>query len=109
MLASVLILVIVLAHSVLGTSLLCFYFYSLCYAAVLLKFACYAQYHAQEQELLSNYVAIDLQFCMTNLLNVADNLILTVLLECIYESMLYHMLTVLLEYINCSLQFSTNA
>ena len=27
-----------------GTSLLCFYFQLLCYAAVLLKFICYAQY-----------------------------------------------------------------
>ena len=30
-------------------------FLSICYAAVLLKFTCYAQYYAQEHELLSDY------------------------------------------------------
>ena len=39
-----------------GTSLLYFYFYLLCYAAVLLKFTYYAQYYAQEQKLLSDYI-----------------------------------------------------
>ena len=45
------------------------YFYPLCYAAELLKFT----YYVQEQELLSDYVVIYLQFCMSNLLHVADN------------------------------------
>ena len=67
----------------LGTSLLWFWFYSLCYAAVLLEFTYYAQYYAQEQKLLSDYYAIHIQFCMYNLLHVADNFIKTVLLECI--------------------------
>ena len=35
-----------------GTSLICFDFHPLCYAAVLYKFTYYAQYYAQEQELL---------------------------------------------------------
>ena len=52
-----------------GTSLLCFYFYPLCYAAVLLKFT----YYAQEQELLSDYYAIYIQFCISNSLHVVDN------------------------------------
>ena len=58
-----------------GTSLLCLYFYPLCYAAVLLKFTYYTQYYAQEQELvlLSDYYAFYMQFCMRNLLHVADN------------------------------------
>ena len=44
-------------------------------------------------------------------LHVADNFIQTVLLECINKStsILYHTMTVLLEYIDCSLQFSINA
>ena len=32
----------------LGTGLLCLLFYLLCYAAVLIKFTCYAQNYAQE-------------------------------------------------------------
>ena len=40
-----------------GTSLLCFYFQPLCYAAVLLKFTYHAQNYAQEQELWSEYYA----------------------------------------------------
>ena len=39
-------------------------------------------YYAQEQELLSDYVAIYVQFCMSNSLHVADNFVKTVLLEC---------------------------
>ena len=50
---------------------------------------------------------------MRNSLDVADNFIKTVLLECRkiakYTTMLYHTVTVLLEYIYLSLQFSTNA
>ena len=91
----------------LETSLLCFYFYPLCYAAVLLKFT----YYAQEQELLSDYYAFYMQFWMNNSLHVADNFIRTVLLECIngrYQST-YYTMTVLLEYIDRSLQFYTNA
>ena len=43
-------------QSLIRTSLLCFYFYMLCYAAVLLKFTYYyAQYYAQEQGLLPDY------------------------------------------------------
>ena len=42
---------------VVGTNLLCSYFYPLCYAAVLLKFT----YYAQEQELWSEYYAIYIQ------------------------------------------------
>ena len=59
----------------LGTSLRCFYFYPLCYAAVFLKFTYYPQYYAQEQELLSDYYAIHdhIQSCMNNSLHVADN------------------------------------
>ena len=49
----------------LGTSLLCFYFYPLCYATVLIKFTYYAQYYAQEQELLSDYYASYMQFTET--------------------------------------------
>ena len=78
-----------------GTDLLCFYFYPLCYAAVLLKFTYYAQYYAQEQELY----AIHTQFCMNNSLHVAE----TVLLECIkewYQSRLYYALT----YDDCSIR-----
>ena len=43
-----------------------------------------------------------------NSLHVADDFIQTVLLECINEStsILYHTMTVLLEYIDCLLQFS---
>ena len=74
----------------------------MCYATVLLKFT----YYAQEQELLSDYHA----FMYGNSLHVANNFIQTVLLECMNErtSMLYHTVTVLLEYINRSLQFSKN-
>ena len=46
--------------------------FPLCYTAVLLKFTYYAQYYAQEQE-LSDYVAIYVQFCMSNSLHVAGN------------------------------------
>ena len=102
--------------SILGTNLLCFYFCPLCYAAVLLKFTYYAQYYAEEQELLSDYYAIYIQFCMNNSPHVADNSHKTVLIKCInkwYQSIplcsSYHAVTVLLEYTDCSLQFSTNA
>ena len=37
--------------------LLWFYFYPLCYAAVLLKFTHCAEYYTQEEELLSDYYA----------------------------------------------------
>ena len=59
-------------------------FYPLCYAAVLLKFTYYAQFNAQEQELLSDYYAFYMQSCTRYSLHVADNLIFikTVLLEC---------------------------
>ena len=58
---------------------------------------------------------IIMQFYMRNSLHVADNFIITVLLECIIER--YRsiplcsiiMMTVLLEYIDLSLQFSTSA
>ena len=71
-------------------------------------------YCAQEQELLSDYCGIYIQFCMSNSLHVAENFIKTVLLECINERyQVYHnarsMMTVLLEYTDCSIQFSTNA
>ena len=54
---------------------------------------------------------------MSNSLHVADNILVikkTVLLECInkgikYTIMLYYMMTVLLEYIDCLLEFFTNA
>ena len=64
-------------------------------------------YYAQEQEFLSDYYA----FMFGNSLHVANNFIQTVLLECINENtgMLYHTMTVLLEYIDCSLQFFINA
>ena len=80
----------------LGTNLLCFHFYPyiLCYAAVLLKFT----YHAQEQELLSDYYAI----LHGNSLHVADNFIKTVLLECINEGIkVYHYA---LLYNDCSIR-----
>ena len=48
-------------------SLLCFNFYPLYYAAVLLKYT----YYAQEQIFLSVNVAIYVQFCMSSLLYVA--------------------------------------
>ena len=83
----------------LGTS---FYFYPLCYAAVLLKFTYYAQYYAQEQELVSDYYAFYMQFCMSNLLNVADNFIITVLLECISEW--YEVYYYALSYNDCSIR-----
>ena len=40
---------------------------------MLLKITYYAQFYAQEQELLSDYYAVYMQFCMRNLLHVADN------------------------------------
>ena len=46
-----------------------FYFYPLCYTAVLLKFIYYAQYYAQEQELLSDYI-LHPQLCMKNSLHI---------------------------------------
>ena len=49
------------------------YFYPLCYAAVLFQFTYYAQQYAQEQELLSDYYAFYVQFCMSSSLHVADN------------------------------------
>ena len=67
----------------LGTSILCFY--PLRYAAVLLKFTYHAHYYTQEQQLLSDYYDVYLQFCTNNSLNIADNFIETVLLECINE------------------------
>ena len=51
------------------------YFYPLFYAAVFLKFTYYAQYYAQEQELLSDYYAIYMQVGMNNSLHVADTFI----------------------------------
>ena len=53
-------------NMIIGTSLLCFYFYLLCYAAVFLKVTYYAQYYTQEHELLSDYYAFYMQFCMNN-------------------------------------------
>ena len=73
------------ACSKVGTSLLCFYFHLLCYAAVLLKFTYYTQYYAQEQGLWSEYYAICIQVCINNSLHIANNLRKTVLLQCIYE------------------------
>ena len=58
----------------------------ICYAAVLLKFTYYA--HTQEQE-----------FCQTIMLLCME----------IHYNMLYHTMTVLLEYIDRSLLFSINA
>ena len=55
------------------TNLLCFYFYPLCYAAVLLKFTYYAQYYAQEQGLSSDYICYLYTICMNNSLHVANN------------------------------------
>ena len=54
------------------------------------------------------FVRLLYAFMYGNLLHVADNFIQTVLLECInkYTNMLYHTMTVLLEYIDRSLQFS---
>ena len=69
--------------SEIGTTLLCFYFYLLCFAVVLLKSTYYAQHYAQEQELLSDYYGIYIQFCMSNSLHVTESFIKTVLLECI--------------------------
>ena len=57
---------------VLRTNLLCFYFYLLCYAAVLLKFTYYAQYYAPEQDLLLGFYAIYMQFCISNSLHVTE-------------------------------------
>ena len=47
--------------------LLCYH----CYAAVLLKFT----YYAQEQESLSDYYGIYIQFCMSNSLHVTESFI----------------------------------
>ena len=74
----------------------------LCYAAVLLKFTYYAQYYAQEQELLSDYYTIHIQFCMNNSLHVADNFIMTALLECINEW--YQVCHYALSYGGCSIK-----
>ena len=41
------------SQSWIGTGLLCLFFYTLCYAAVLKILTYYAQYYAQEQELCS--------------------------------------------------------
>ena len=61
---------------------------------MLLKFT----YHAQEQELLSDYYAI----LHGNSLHVADNFIKTVLLECINEGIkIYHYA---LSYNDCSIR-----
>ena len=68
----------------LGTSLICYYFYPLCYVAVLLKFTYYAQYYAPEQNYtLSDYYAVYMQFCMNNSLHVG--FLKTVLFKCINE------------------------
>ena len=56
-------------------NLLCFYFYPLRYGAVPLKVTYYAQYYNQEQELLSDYYAVHIQFCMNISLHVADSFI----------------------------------
>ena len=66
--------------SEIGTSLLCFYFYLLCFAAVLLKSTYCAQHYAQEQE-LSDYYGAYIQFCMSNSLHVTENFIKAVLLK----------------------------
>ena len=52
---------------------LCFYFYALCYVAVLLKFTYYnVQYYTPEQELyIVNYYAVYMQFYVNNSLHVA--------------------------------------
>ena len=52
---------------------------------MLLKFTYYARYYAQEQELLSDYHAFYMQFCMSYSLCVAEIFNKTVLLECIIE------------------------
>ena len=67
---------------------------------MLLKFT----YYTQEQEFLHAILH-------GNSLHVANNFIQTVLLECINEStsILYHTMTVLLDYIDRSLQFSISA
>ena len=60
---------------------------------MLLKFTYYAQYYAQEQELLSDYYVIYVQICMNNTLHVEDNFKKTDLLECIkklYQCRLSH-------------------
>ena len=64
-----------------------------------LKFTYYAQYYAPEQELLSDYFDIhNYIIFMSNSLDVADNVIMSVLMNSI---MLYLTMTVLLEYIDC--------
>ena len=65
--------VIYVCNVLLGTSLLCFYFYPLCYAAVVLEFTYYAQYYAQVLESLSDYYDIYVQVCKNSSLHVADN------------------------------------
>ena len=50
-----------------------YYIFIFTHYAVLLKFTYYAQFYAQEQEFLSDYYAIYIQFCMSNSLHVADN------------------------------------
>ena len=72
----------------------------------------YAQYYAQEQELLSDYI-LHTQLCMNNSLHVADNFykdcFISVLMNGIkYIVMLYHTIIVLLECIDHSLLVSIN-
>ena len=64
----------------------------LCCSALKIHLLC------SKTKILSDYYA----FMYDNSLHVADNFIQTVLLQCINEStsMLYHMMTVLLEYID---------
>ena len=56
--------------SLLGTTLIPLCIYPLCYSAVLLRFIYYAQYYAQEQELLSNYIRVTIKFGETNFVQV---------------------------------------
>ena len=95
-----------LSLSQLGTSLLCFYSYSLCYATVLLKFT----YYAQEQELFSDYYAFICNYAW-QFTTCSKQFLYKLLLECINEStsILYHTMTVLLDYTDCLLQFFINA
>ena len=51
-----------LGACLLRTSLLCFHFYRLCYAAVLLNFTYYTQYYAEEQGLMSDYMLVIYNF-----------------------------------------------
>ena len=66
---------------------------------MLLKFTYYAQYYAQEQALLSDYYAINIQFCMSNSLMLQSFFIKTVILECINER--YHYAQ---SYYDCSIR-----